>query len=142
MSTQIPLLAPPATPSAQQGPLLCPRTPTQPKPGYVLQSTDLRIAAHRPPTLGEVESDFDPGLSQIASSRGNEDGDHESIDDQDDDEDLPVVPLTLKGKKRRQSKVKQVRANVCPRGSGASVGLVRVPAKKKKVVSKVCSIVQ
>lgn len=124
MSTPTPSLAPPSS-----GPVLRTRSTPLPKPGYVIQSPDSRLSVHRPSEIDrnglrdlELDSSFD---SQVAES------DYKLVVEITNAKDF-LAMLPKKKKKNVKAALKNPIAKARPRGSGASVGLPRGPAKKAK----------
>ncbi|EGG08655.1 uncharacterized protein MELLADRAFT_104899 [Melampsora larici-populina 98AG31] len=68
------LLAPlPSNPPPTTGPTLRPRTPTQPRPGFIAQSPDLRVATLRPsPIRHTISSDTEePSVYELSGDQSD-----------------------------------------------------------------------
>lgn len=136
MASTVSTLSLPAPKNTVTGPTLRPRSPSAPKPGYVVQSPDSRLSVHCPasnssdnylPNRGS--STYDP-----PQTHGDSDSD-ESVVEITRAEDL-LAPIPKKKKKADAVKPKPAtrRANCKgrPRDSGASASTARGPAKKVK----------
>lgn len=119
-------LVPPPTGS---GRTLRPRSPSAPKPGFVVQSPDSRVSLRRASFSGEVGDLPNPDLND---SPFDSDQDQEPADSSIEIiEELSAPPKKLKQAPPSKSK-SATTSKVRPRGSGASAGLPRVRAKKQK----------
>lgn len=111
-------------PSSNSGPNLRPRSPTGPKPGYIVQSPDSRISVRRPSSeqvLPNPDCDFDASINGSDSS---------VVEVPQAKESLKEV-LKTKNKKKQKNKSGS-KVKVRPRGSGASASLPQGPSKKQK----------
>lgn len=106
------------------GPNLRPRSPTGPKPGFVIQSPDSRVSIHRPSSecdLPDMDSD---GVA-----------DSDSVVEVTQAKDFLKV-LSKKKRKKTPAQVSKDKARSqskgCPRGSGALGGVPQGPLKKVK----------
>ncbi|EGG04228.1 uncharacterized protein MELLADRAFT_89429 [Melampsora larici-populina 98AG31] len=115
-------IAPPIT-----GPTLHPRTPTQPRPGFIAQSPDLRVTTFcLSPIPKSLESDADPSVYEVSSN-----GESDTTDGIGSVGSVEVVgnvgPSTGSKKKKAacksKAKVHVVKRRGRPCGSGASSGL-------------------
>lgn len=127
MSNSVSSLVPP---SSHNGPSLRPRSPSSPKPGYVVQSPDSRVSVHRPSSDSDLDlPGHDPDITYVPNQSDAE-SDFESVVEITQAEDF--VKMLPKKKKKTQPVPVKSRAKGRPRGSGASANLPRAPIKKRK----------
>lgn len=127
----------PSSALTSSGPSLRPRTPIQPRPDFVIQSPDLRVAPFWPsPNRSPADSDHDISVYEVSSGDsdttdgiGNEELEVSNISDNDN---LTVPPKNKKKARKSKPKVHVVKSRGRPRGSGASVGLTHRPSKKNR----------
>lgn len=124
-----------AVPQPNSGPTLRPRTPTQPRPGFVSPSPNLRVASLRPsPHCESNESQEDQSFNKVIDSKSDT---TDAIDRVGSVEFLGIkgtLPKSVKKKKTsgQKAKVHVVKRRGRPRGSGASAGPSRRPSKKSR----------
>ncbi|EGG05955.1 uncharacterized protein MELLADRAFT_87440 [Melampsora larici-populina 98AG31] len=122
---------------SSNGPTLRPRTPTQPRPDFIIQSPDLCVASICPSPIREtVDSDNEASVWEVTSGESNTTdgigGDKVEVVEESDNNNL-TVPTTNKKKGRKcKGKAPVAKTQGRPRGSGASGGLTRRPPKKSR----------